>query len=326
MLAGCLEVNEEIHIKESGEAKIAITLKGDMAEFNSACAIPSGGHWYVDTLEIEEQKEGKDEPSMTLRAERVVKPGQAFPHTFSEPSDPLANKQLRFPTEVKVWSEGKRTFYEFKRTYLSRRHSRFIGTTDDQVDEDLEKRVMENGIFNVSESDRTIYLNMLSHQFQLQMIGLYEEAMGEMVIANRLRAEFLGLFKLRSKQMLEELVTPETVLTIVSLPDDSMGIALDALKAEVNSRFITAFREETAGPHDLTGDLRAALDQINLEWEITENLDNDVYSVDLYLPGVLIKTNGTPKSGDPGAVGWKFEGNDLHDRSIGLYALSVVEQ
>lgn len=323
LLAGCLEVNEEIHVNESGEARVVIILEGDKVEFSSVVALPSEVDWQIDTLEIENPDEEK--PKMKLRAERVVKPGQEFPHTFADPSDPLANKQLQFPTELKVWTDGKRTFYEFKRTYLSRRHYRFVGGDEDQINEDLEKRVLEQGIFNVPEQDRDQYLTSLSRQFRLQMLSMYEEAMGEMIFSGRLKADLLDPVSLQAKQMLEEMLTPETVLSIVSLPDDSVGIALDNLKAEIEARLSQALAERTVNSDRVAEELSSALAQINLEWEITEKLDNDAFLIVVYLPGTLIKTNGKTNPDYLGTAGWEFKGKDLHDRSIPLYALSVVE-
>lgn len=323
LFAGCLEVNEEIHVSESGEARLVIIFEGNQDEFSSVVALPSEADWQIDTLEVENPD--KEEPEMKLRAERVVKPGGEFPSTFANPNDPLADKQLQFPTELKVWNDGNRTFYEFKRTYLSRRHYRFVGGDNDQINEDLEKRVLEQGIFNVPEQDRAQYLTSLSRQFRLQMISMYEEAMGEMIFSGRLEADLLDPISLQAKQMLEEMLTSETVLSIVSLPDDSVGIALDALKTEIEKRFIAALKERAAGANEIAGELRAALARINLEWEITEKLDNDLFFIVVYLPGTLIKTNGKTNPDYLGSAEWEFEGKDLHDRSIPLYALSVVE-
>ena len=323
LFTGCLEVSEEIHVNQSGEARLVITLEGDKDEFSSVVALPSEVDWQIDTLEVENPD--KEEPEMKLRAERVVNPGEEFPSTFADPSDLLADKQLQFPTELKVWNEGNRTFYEFKRTYLSRRHYRFVGGDEDQINEDLEKRVLEQGIFNVPEQDRAQYLTSLSRQFRLQMISMYEEAMGEMIFSGRLKANLLDPVSLQAKQMIEEMLTSETVLSIVSLPDDSVGIALDALKTEIENRFIAALQERTVDSDKIAEELRAALAQINLEWEITEKLDNDLFLIVVYLPGTLIKTNGKTNPDYLGTAGWEFEGKDLHDRSIPLYALSVVE-
>jgi len=35
LFTGCLEVSEEIHVNESGEARVVITLEGDEDEFSS---------------------------------------------------------------------------------------------------------------------------------------------------------------------------------------------------------------------------------------------------------------------------------------------------
>jgi len=323
LFTGCLEVSEEIHVNESGEARVVITLEGDEDEFSSVVALPSEDDWQIDTLEIENPD--KKEPEMKLRAERVVKPGNEFPFTFANPSDLLADKQLQFPTELKVWNEGNRTFYEFKRTYLSRRHYRFVGGDEDQINEDLEKRVLEKGIFNVPEQDRAQYLTSLSRQFRLQMLSMYEEAMGEMIFNGQLKADLLDPVSQQAEQMLEEMLTRETVLSIVSLPDDSVGIALDNLKAETEMRLSQALAERMADSDSVAEELSSALAQINLEWEITEKLDNDVFLIVVYLPGTLIKTNGKTNPDYLGTAGWEFKGKDLHDRSIPLYALSVVE-
>lgn len=322
-LTGCLEVSEEIRVKESGEAKVTINLKGDMAEFSSNVALPTGAEWQIDTLEFAKKQD--DTPEMTISAQRVVGAGKEFPTTFAQASDPQADKQLQFPTELRVWQEGNLTFYEFVRTYQARRHFRFVGGNDYQVDEDLEKRVMDQGIFNVSDSDRNEYLKTLALQFQLQMISFFEEASGELVRSGALKVDRYDSIRRRTRKSVEAMVTPESMLSIVSLPEDSMSVALDKLRAGVDSSFALIMNEETAGLADLDGLLRTALAKVNLEWGITEELGNDMFAIDIYLPGTLIKTNGKPHPDYPGRAGWEFEGNDLHDHSVGLYALSVVE-
>ena len=81
---------------------------------------------------------------------------------YSTRSD--ASAHLRFPTSLRTWTEGGRTFYEFKRTYEARRWRRLANATLVTEEKQLEERILEDGIFAASPDDRVAYLDLLRRQ------------------------------------------------------------------------------------------------------------------------------------------------------------------
>ncbi|MCP4568199.1 MAG: hypothetical protein GY841_11530 [FCB group bacterium] len=317
----CLERTEEISIAEDGSATIQIDLSGPKDTFGQLMAYPSEPEWTIleaDSVSREDQTR--------IKAEKTVAYGEPWPHTFARPDEPNGGVHLQFPSEVKYWTEGNRTYYEFKRVYRQRPFRGINLTKHPFWDQDLENRVLEKGIFEASEQDREDYLEQfvtayvyLNWRFLWETLGTMTHA-GDITLAQKAKIET------RASGYLESTITPVRILGILGKDDDSMDTALDNLKRELHDSFAHIFKEVVASDNQvLTQKYMGLFKTAVLEYEITEVLGPHTFLINLAMPGIVIETNGLVDPEEPGKIEWCFMGEDLYDTDFALRALSVVE-
>jgi len=327
-LVSCIEHTEEITISEDGTTTIISNYKGKVSEIEEL-ALPCEPVWTVtkntggDII--------TDSSQMELRAEITVPYGDKIPSTYAKPDDDLKELQLQFPTNVKFWTEGNRTYYEFKRTYQARKFQCFdlptLFSHHDIWDQELENRVLEKGIFNVSENDRNEYLDQIIYAYAYLHWRLHWEAISEMFADKFITIDQKTNLEKQSADYLENKLTPVMILGILGKEQDSIGVELDLLTNRIHKRFYTDF-VKTVGEEKskLHQKFTSVFEKTKLDYEITKKLNSHEFAVSVELPGIIIKTNGFIEFEKPGVVEWAFKGDGLHDKNIPLYVLSVVEK
>ncbi|UCG62343.1 MAG: hypothetical protein JSV52_03395 [Candidatus Zixiibacteriota bacterium] len=318
----CLERRETITVDETGKTTIRAEFDGTEESFATPIALPSEPEWTVISKEV---NPGQGETRIKLTAEKVVAYGEPLPATFAA-RDSVPSVDLRFPTEVKLWSEGNRTFYEFKRTYLTLPFGGINMTEDALWDQDLEDRILDQGIFNVSEEDRSRYIDEYSSSFGHLQWRFAWSALGQMVRRGDISASVKSAVNKRTFEYTEGAVTPVRILGILGKEEDSIGLALENLKTELRGSYIRIFADAVGpGKENLPTTFSGSLDSVILDYDITKMLEAQQISVTVNLPGTVIECNGLVDPDEPGSVGWLFMGADMRRANIPLYALSVVE-
>ncbi|HUV29975.1 MAG TPA: hypothetical protein VMY05_02625 [Acidobacteriota bacterium] len=321
---GCLTRSEEITVDRDGRATIVAEFEGEVDDFGPPISLPAEPDWEILSDVIDSSDADKIERNLKVR--RVVPYGEPLPETYAtgERGDPKAS--LRFPGEIRYWKEGGRTFYEFKRTYLARRYFRFNGEAESMMDKDLEKRVLEKGIFEVSEEDRTKYLALLARQAQHRQRELLSEILGMLVLEHGLPVSVKVNIQQQAEPYIVNAITPAKLLAVLAMDEDSIGAEFDKLARDLQQSFaglvMSAAGSDPAGSGARFETARRAVEH---EYKLTEALNSNGFDVHVRLPGEIVTTNGERDRENPGAVGWTFGGEDLHDRDIPLHALSVVE-
>lgn len=323
----CIERSEEITVDEDGNATIIAKFDGN-AEDLRRLALPSEPEWTILTNVVDSSD--TDNVSMKLEAELVVPYGTLLPETFAKPD--AANKEtaLQFPTELKRWTENGRTYYEFKRTYMARAYGSHDITNYLSAlgawDQELEKRVLDKGIFEVSEDDRANYLEQFALAYGYLHWRFMWETSAELYRRGRISADTKENVETWAAEYVETAATPVRILGILGKDDDSIGVALDRLGDELHDAFIEYFAA-TVGENQ--ADVQQEfidLFRLNTEiFDVTEALGAHQFSISLELPGTIVRANGMIDPDKPSTVEWFFKGGDLHDKNIPLYALSVVE-
>jgi len=320
----CLERTEEITVSEDGTTTIIAKFKGEVDNFRPPVALPLEPEWEI--LEKKVDSSDIEHIRMELKAKLVVPYGMALPETYAKPDAAVKSVNLQFPTEVRNWTEGKRTFYEFKRTYLARGYGYYNITGGILWDQELENRVLEKGIFDVSEEDRTKYLDQFASAFRYLHWRFLWETLGTMVRGDEIPVSTKENVETWAVHYLESVITPVRILGILGQEDDSIGVALDRLEDELHDQFVRYFLTVTGQEQtDVQENFEDLLHTITLDYDVTEALNVHQFSVDLRLPGTIIGANGLIDPEIPGFVEWVFKGEDLHDKDIRLYALSVVD-
>jgi hypothetical protein len=323
----CIERSEEITVDEDGNATIIAKFDGN-AEDLRRLALPSEPEWTI--LSNVMDSNDIDNVNMKLEAELVVPYGMPLPETFAKPDAAIRETALQFPSELRRWTENGRTFYEFKRTYIARAYGSYDITSYLSAvgawDQELEKRVLEEGIFEVSEEDRANYLDQFAVAYGYLHWRFMWETTAEMYRRGRISADTKEKVETWALDYLEATVTPVRILGILGKDDDSIDVALDRLGYELHNEFIVHFGA-TVGEHQ-TDIQQEFIDLFRLNtrtFDATEALGAHQFAISLELPGTIVSANGMIDPDKPSMVEWYFKGGDLHDKNIPLHAISVVE-
>ncbi len=321
-ITSCLERVEEITIAENGETTIKATFDGDKEDFEAPLVLPSGPEWTI----LEEESHS-DDKKIKLEAEIVVPYGKPLPETFAKVKTGEENINLRFPTQVRYWSEGNRTYYEFKRTYQARKYFRYNMMADEEIDKELEKRVMDEGIFNLNEGERKNYVMQLSKAYSYFHMMMLGDVLGDLAKNNVIKASSKKNIEEKAKEVIIGILSEKQILDILKLDDSAMTAAYDELIKQLHDEFRQLYKKEIGDKDKMKMQhFESSLEKVWMEYQITQKLDVSEFVIGVKMPGEIISTNGITETEDENVtVGWTFKGSDLHDRDIPLYALSVVE-
>jgi len=320
LLSGCVEYGESIVIHENGDATISAQFKGNNDDFIPAMALPTSGEWTITSYNKDSVYSGNGK--FELEVQKTIPYGQPLPYSYATDSVSMA-LNLQFPTNIRVWSEGNRTFYEFTRTIKARTYLRYNYFFENDIDKDREKRILNNGIFNVSEDDREGYIQELKNAFSEIYYFQFSDALGIMVRQNDMTtAEMLAL-EISARHLLESYISHDRLLDILRQDDSGIEASRQKLIDDVHEELSKLVKENTDARK--LNRFEAAFGGVLTAYKITGALDLQSMAIYIELPGTVISTNGLTAPGKPNEVLWGFEGVDLHDHDIPMYALSVVE-
>lgn len=322
IFTGCLERKETITVNRNGETTIVYEIDGNVESFENSNSYPTREKWKI--LKEERYTDKDNNAKIKLKASQTLKSNEVFPVSFTNNSS--NNFSLQFPTQLEIWKEGNKTFYRFERTYQARMFKRFNAPDELDENKELEERVLDKGIFNVSESDRNQYIENLTLSMMYHTYAIYLEAIGDMIIQDK----FPLSKKVEAEKMIsayiEEAFADTVVLNILLLDESSIDLAYENLLNKIELKVSNIVSEVTDINQKKTDSpFMISLSKIKKMYTITEALTSDKFSVTLHLPGVIITTNGFTGPEEQGLIYWEFSGEGLHDAHIPLFALSVVE-
>jgi len=325
LLSGCLVRTEEITIAPDGTTTILAEIRGESDDFDQLLAMPSEPEWTVlqEPDLTAKSYDGKDR----LRARVEVPYGRSLPHSYAAPGSEKERFDLQFPTEVRRWTEGKRTYYEFRRTYKARRYGCYNISATPFWDHELEERVIEKGIFEVSQQDRRVYLEAYSQSLAYLQWRMFWQGLGALVHDGLLPGDTKAILEKEAMAYVEEAVTEERILGILSRDEAAIAQAVDSFINEVQDNLAMLYHRSV----DTTdvGLLQAYTDAmwaVNHNYSVTEALTGQKLGIMLRMPGTIIDANGIIEEDDGMlVVHWFLRGSDFNDTDVPLYALSVVE-
>ncbi len=233
----CLEREEEITVAEDGTVSIVASFDGDASDFGPPVALPSEPDWEIIEQRTDTTEEGK--VRIKLEAQKTIPYGQDLPYSYVSTGKPNYDIDVQFPTEIHVVREGNRTIYEFKRTYVARDYASFNLSASRFWDQELEDRVIENGIFEVSEQDRNDYLEQFTAAFAYHHWRFIDMTVGELVLAGKVSpATYLKISE-HVWNYLQDQVTPVRMLGILGKDEEDINDALAGLQGEVRQNILT---------------------------------------------------------------------------------------
>ncbi len=175
IFSGCLEQQETISVAPNGTTTIDIEISGSPDQLSDPVLLPAEPDWKIIERELDTTN---DKPSLSIHAIATVRPGSPFPPSFVTTKSPDFDLSLQFPGQLTMRTEGNKTYYTFQRKYEARRFAAFdFSEIPSLWDHDLETRVLDSGLLNVSEQDRQKYLEQLSADYGYRYWRFYHEAL-----------------------------------------------------------------------------------------------------------------------------------------------------
>lgn len=320
---GCLERTEKITVANDGSAVIEVSFKGDAQVLEGPQAFPSAPEWTILESSIDSST---DQPQLTLRAAREVPYGSPLPESFANKESADYELDLQFPSTITVRHQGNLTYYEFRRTYKAMRFSAFELTEIPMLwDADLEERVVDSGLLNVSESDRDQYLDQFTTALGYRFWRMNRELLVRLVLNELLKPADLDTIAARAFTHFERTVTPEFLLAVMQEHDETIALTIDSLEQAMGDYFQSALVTAVGSADSIVvRQFNQERARVKKEYRFAEITGAQEFTVELQLPGTVLTTNGILEHDEPGKVAWFFKGDKLHDADIPLYALSVV--
>lgn len=323
LTVGCIERTETITIDEHGDATFDLIFEGDYNQFDKYIALPKEPDWNIIEYKADStSKNGK----LKLKATQFCRYQAELPRTFATRDDDYKRSRLEFPTMIQVRQEKNRTIYTFKRQYQGRRFMRLHGPKDMRADSDLENKIIENGIFNVTEKERDQYLGDLAMQYAVLNFYQLSDLLGDLVLSGYLSTAQKQEIEIQASDYLENKLTPDLLLKILEKNDSQIENEYDKLREEVQEKF-ASIASKVAGKdfESKSSQFWSRYDQVMVDNYITEKLGSHTFNINLSMPGEIIQTNGFTEPGEHGKVTWQFTGEDLFDCNLEINAISVLE-
>jgi len=320
-LAGCLERKETLTVRPDGSVYCEIAYSSSTTDdIYAGDAVPApGSGWIVDE---QTQESDRGELSYTLQGVLVTEPGGPLPSTYaSSPSE----QALSFPTELVIEPRGDGTYYHFHRTYEARRWAYVHLKQIEFVDEPL-KGIKDKPENELTDADRTQLIHAFA-RFEVEKAMIFaREALLEvapdtpqdhwLALAQAMRnlpsevdyASLIQIFGEQNERTREREVKAQVEKWENALTD----------RLESSARTMMEF-----GPGKLNRFLDAFAAR-KREFAVTEDLGDDVFKIEVRMPGVIVATNA---AGSEGATArWEFSGQQLRDARVELMVTSVVSE
>ncbi|MBN2319442.1 MAG: hypothetical protein JXR49_10215 [Acidobacteria bacterium] len=320
--SGCFERREEISINENGDIFIRALLGGDAEEAPQISELPNKGSWKINKWETTTNKEGRME--LEIDAEMNIPYGESVPDRYN--TDDKTDRGLRFPTTIKTYRKGSRTFYEFTRRYQSRKYNPYE-IFNESIDGNLEKKIFDEGIFNVSQKEQTQYLNQLIPAFRLSQLRYIYDVLGLMVFNNDMSQDLRTKMMESARDKVDTTFTPDRFKKILArINEETISKEIDLVTKEMDMLFASVFKNHIqTDDGNLLNKFTKLLDNERQTRAMTDNINGHGFEISLTMPGQIVVTNGIFDGESMESVSWKFSGNDLNDCEYVLHAVSVLD-
>lgn len=315
MCCGCLEHTFRIDVLPDDKVNLSYEARGDRIDLEDGYDIfPDSSKWDV-TRETEEKD---DETIHILRAKGIQSSYKDIGRHFdwSEPDDSL-HLEKSFIVEEKFALFGKK--YLFEGILKSREFSTRYGDIWDFIPEEC--RVLDD--------------EELKAQLDVEEIELLEEKFSLGILQWNLaryqdRFEKVWLEMKRRGHNLPD--TSETVYSIAASGwSDELRLYMNELDVSdpntVNLEWWEDLHQIFLGRfYDLIGVKNMEIcsqiaDNMEERYQITKDIENDSYKVELTLPGKISRTNGD--KGENGMITWEISGQTLQNEDAVMLATST---
>ena len=329
----CLVHEYNITVLEDGRVNYVYTATGDSADlYDGLTALPDSVIWKVERgIDIDTSQGGSD-TSYYYRASGWFSPGRRnpIPESFGVDYVDYAQLSLRHPMNVRRQDLFFMVNYIFEFEFKSRRRTELYGDPLKCVPKEITASVEENAVDDSSDE----YAERIIREKCIEWLG------------EMFRTRFSRSLR-KSMEMHTELTVPPEKITAV---ETALGVFikqfLDNLRVEDDEDICALWRTAQDSGYGIIEeqlnflgdttfflDMKTVGEMLARENEITEDLGDEGFKVEVFLPGKLRTSNADSavvERTDSGEMKnhlfWEFKGEDLADSTIVLAAVSTVHR
>lgn len=318
-LAGCLERKETIRVDRSGAVEFIAEYKGDVDDMDGGDPIPSERLGWSTQTRIETDGDGKQVKHLVARLK--VPAGKPLPASYAEGDSEL---YLEFPTEVRKERRSDGVYYHFRRVYSAREESRFDFQLKPIRENSELKAITGKSDEELTDDERMVVFSALRRmeaEKHCELLRAAAEKLGDDLAPD---FELAAAFAVREHLCDSDLSPLIELLAAPASPErDARIAALVNNEIEMIPDVIREMLRDLGAPGGIVQKLLDGYERERTRRSITEDLNDDRFTVHLQMPGELVIHNG--KLDDDGVIVWEFPGTALHDRDMVLMATSRVE-
>ncbi len=348
--SGCLRRIETIEVFPDGSVDMAVRLEGDPEDLRTGDPLPAE----TTGWQVTEKVDPDDQDNIIRTARKRFAAGAPLPDTYAPAGGPLADHALHFDTEVRVEQRPEGTYYHFRRVYRPRRYAFVDYLRKQELESDAVQNIKSKDPRKLTDEERNRFAKALIQAEEYKALAFLEDALrhvGNQIAPDAGLRAWEAVHHLFESEQLQadarklldaaEQDTADAGKQLAKLSED--------LRADVLAAVHTGLTEAGAPPAHVAR-FADAFQAVRQDFEITEDLGDDVWAVGVKLPGVIIAHNvldpetrpldpsaaektappfdvdqmedGFPRG--PDRCGWSFEGEALYDRPVLLMATSFV--
>ena len=319
LFSSCLQHHFKITVNEDGSVDYQYTASGDSADlYDELISLPQGLPWEIEEYTEIDTSDSEPDTVYYYRARAYFAPGEPLPAAFGGETVDYASVDLQHPLKIRRQDLFFMVNYCFNFRFPSRRSEELYGTPEDYISP--ERRTLDEAdslddaeiaeLDAEAEKGYRIWLAVIVSDFFIKSLRQYMTENPRTPIDT-----------LKFAQVREEL---EEFFKIHFIDIDSDSEFDDALAW--NSIFPKGFailKENLGLPAGevLYDELMSIGQAFERECRVTEDLDDESFSVELYLPGELRSSNAD-SVGE--FLAWEFNGADIADSTIVLSAIATI--
>ncbi len=341
LLSGCIERKEHITIKPDGSVRMIIEHETDsFDEMYLGDAWPRlDGGWLADNwTEIDDN--GKE--TFHLKAEMTFPWGFELPSHYEIDADPFPGTATRFPTTLTIEERRDGTYYHFRRTYTARPWAPIaklreeveerLGLRDEPPDDDEAKQREFGQEMLAPVGDDSIKQELARQRATIEALAEYEvikirtfarSALDD-VAPDAPQDVWLTVHAALARQT-GQLDYDRLLELVVGVDDpvneEALQAEAEAFDARARDAINVALRESGWISASKINEFFRRLDWHRTYFEITEELADDAFSIEVTMPGEIVGHNGEASGS---TVIWNVAGDWFRDREYEIMVTSRV--
>ena len=314
MIAGSAELSGRGFVGPSLAVRFETESFDEMYEGDAVPTVDAG--WIVVETSAP-QDDGKEIYRLTADAE--FGPEEPLPSSYASPRDPDPDLWTRFPTEVTIEERRDGTYYHFARRYTARPWAR-LETARAMMKEQLEKMETDD-LDEMTDAERATLLRVLA-RFESMKTRVFARAAYRETLGDLPQDLWLGVHAALMEAT--EALDYDEILTRIfteerELDEEAMAAEDAAHHEQALETMRHALRLQGLSEGRLNAFVRRFRWHVRYE-EITEDLADDKFIIEVTMPGTIIGHNADRVDGRTAA--WSFGGEQLRDRDLELLVTS----